>query len=156
MCNSVNLNCQNSKLKICYWNIHGHKSETIPNKLVDREFLEKLKNSDIVAISETHTQNKDLSIPGYTLVKEKIRVKQNKGPKISGGLAVFVKDYLYRSVHVVPNTNENTIWLKLKPKDTKISEDIYIGSFYVSPDNQCAQVRQLDVFWTSSRPNRSP
>ena len=145
MCRSGNLNCQNSKLKICYWKIHGCKSVIVPNKLVDREFLEKLKNSDIVAISETHTQNKDLSIPGYTLVKEKIRVKKHKGPKISGGLALFVKDYLYRSVHVVPNTNENTIWIKLKPKDTKISEDVYIGSFYVSPDNTLKNKRKTDL-----------
>ena len=88
MCRSANPNCQNPTLKICYWNIHGCKSEFVPNKLVDREFLKKLKNSDILAITETHTQNKDISIPGYTLVKEKIRVKQHKGPKISGGLAV--------------------------------------------------------------------
>ena len=68
----------------------------------------------------------DLSIPDYTLVKEKNRVKQDKGPKVIGGLAIFVKDYLYRPVHVVPNTSENTIWIKLKPKDTNISEDVYI------------------------------
>ena len=113
---------------------------------MDREFLKKLKNSDILAITETHTQNKDISIPGYTLVKEKIRVKQHKGPKISGGLAVFVKDYLYRSIHVVPNTNENTIWIKMKPKDTKINTDIYIGFFYVSPDNTLKHKRKTDLF----------
>ena len=144
MCSSDKQNCPNSKLKICYWNIHGYKSEIIPNKLADKEFLQKLKNSDIVALAETHTQNKDLSIPGYTLVKNKIREKVHKGPKISGGLALFVKENLYQLVHVVPNTNENSIWIKLKSKDPKTNDDLFFGSFYVSPDN--SHKNKIDLF----------
>ena len=65
MCSGEIFKSQTSKLKICYWNIHGSKSKIIPNKLCDSEFLEILSNSDVVALSETHTQDKDISIPGY-------------------------------------------------------------------------------------------
>ena len=83
---------KNESIKICYWNIHGTKSEMIENKLLDAEFIQKLKNSDIVALSELHSEEKDPFIPGYILNKQKIRKKTHKGPKISGGLAVFAKE----------------------------------------------------------------
>ena len=60
---------QNESIKICYWNIHGTKSEMIKNKLLDAEFIQKLKNSDIVALSELHSEEKDPFIPGYILKK---------------------------------------------------------------------------------------
>ena len=105
---------ENEKIKICYWNIHGSKSEMIKNKLLDAEFILKLKNSDIVALSEMHSEEKDPFIPGYILKKQKIRKKTHKGPKISGGLAVFAKENISDQVHVVPNTNENSIWVKVE------------------------------------------
>ena len=140
MCSSANRryeiskNSKISKIKICYWNIHGTKSKIIPDKLSDREFLEKLENSDIVALSEPHTHDTDIAIPGYKLMHQKIREKKHKGPKISGGLAIFAKDYLFNSVHVIPNTNENSIWIKLKHKSCKNNEEFYLGTFYLSPD----------------------
>ena len=81
---------QHTKLKICYWNIHGTKSKLIPNKLCDEEFLGKLADSDIVALSELHTEDTDVALPGYKLLKQKKREKKHKGPKISGGLAIFI------------------------------------------------------------------
>ena len=60
---------QNESIKICYWNIHGTKSEMIKNKLLDAEFIQKLRNSDIVALSELHSEEKDPFIPGYILKK---------------------------------------------------------------------------------------
>ena len=134
MQSSDSRNPQSTKLKICYWNIHGTKSKSIQNKLCDTEFLENLANSDIVALSELHTESTDISLPGYKLVKQKIRVKKHKGPKISGGLAIFIKEHLYDLAHVIPNTSENSIWLKLKQKSPN-SSDLYFGTFYVSPDN---------------------
>ena len=65
-----------------------------------------------------HSEEIDPFIPGYILKKQKIRKKTNNGPKISGGLAVFAKKKKNVSdqVHVVPNTNENSIWVKIKKK----------------------------------------
>ena len=77
--------CDVSKcLKICYWNIHGWSSKIIGNKLADSEFLEKISDCDIVALSEIHS-NKELSLPGFISLKQKIRKKLHGGPKISGG-----------------------------------------------------------------------
>ena len=72
------------RLKICYWNIHGWSSKIIGNKLADSEFLEKISDCDIVALSEIHS-DKNLSLPGFISIKQKIRKKLHGGPKISGG-----------------------------------------------------------------------
>ena len=118
-----------SEIKICYWNIHGKKSEIIKDKLLDQEFTKKLKNSDIVSISELHTEDKDLFIPGYQLLKQKIRNKTHKGPKICGGIAIFAKDDIFDLTHVVPNYNENSIWIKIK-KRSNCEKDLFIGSYH--------------------------
>ena len=111
-----------NEIKICYWNVHGLKSGIIEDKLLDPDFLKMLKNSDLVALSELHTERKDLFIPGYKILKQKIRKKEHKGPKIGGGIAVFVKENLFDLAHVVPNTNENSIWIKIKSKYKQASK----------------------------------
>ncbi len=136
-----NHNSQDREIKICFWNIHGRKSEIIKDKLLDPEFIKMLKNSDIIALAELHTEEKYLFIPGYKLLKQKIRKKEHKGPKISGGIAVFAKEAIFDSTHVVPNTNENSIWVKVKNRSDK--KDIFIGSYYVSPENK---KRKQDLF----------
>ena len=65
-----------------------------------------------MGLSELHA-DEVVSLPGYTLMKQNFREKHHKGPKISGGLAVFVKNYLQKSVQVIPNKNEDSIWIKL-------------------------------------------
>ena len=50
----------------------------IKNKLLDIEFIKKLKDSDIVALSELHTEEKDLFIPGYRLKNVRKRIKGQK------------------------------------------------------------------------------
>ena len=71
-------------LKRCYWNIHGWNSKTIGNKLIDPEFLQTISKSDIVGLSEIHSDI-EVSLPGFMSLKQKIREKRHKGPKISGG-----------------------------------------------------------------------
>ena len=73
-----------------YWNIHGISSKTLGEKTKDKKFLEIISAFDIIGISELHTKN-TLSIPGFYLKKQKFRPKKHKGPKIGGGIAVFVK-----------------------------------------------------------------
>ena len=123
---------KNNEIKICCWNIHGTKSQIIDDKLLDTEFIKKLKNSDIVSLTELHTEEKDLFIPGYRLLKQKIRKKTHKGPKIGGGIAVFAKEDL-----CVPNTSEDSIWIRLGEKSVGGGGgDVFIGSYYVSPENK--------------------
>ena len=102
---------------------------------MDQEFIEKLKKSDLVSLTELHTEEKNLFIPGYKLLKQKIRKKTHKGSKIAGGIALFANESIFDSTHVVPNDNEDSIWIKIK-KGSPSEKDLYIGSYYVSPENK--------------------
>ena len=133
-----------NEIKICYWNIYGVKSQIIKDKLLDPEFINKLQNSDIVSLTELHTEEKDIFLPGYRLLKQKIRKKTHKGPKISGGIAVFAKENLFDSTHVVPNTNENSIWIQLKGGSVG-GRDLFVGSYYVSPENKKSKHNLFNV-----------
>ena len=97
-----------------------------------------MKKLDIIGLTETHLGKEDqLSIPGfsppYTL---KRGISQNRS-KSSGGIAVFVKDYLAHSKAVcrISTDSKNAIWLKLKKEHFNEPEDIYIDTFYLSPDS---------------------
>ena len=117
---------------ICsYWNIEGHHSKIVGNKLNDPEFLKMISGSDIVGLGEIHA-DKEVSIPGFKSVKQKIREKKFKGPKISGGIGLFVKREISHIVQAVPNKNNDSIWIKLKKKFLQ-ENNVYIGTYYISP-----------------------
>ena len=122
------------KIKCAYWNINGHNSKIIGDKLSDAQFLERISDSDILGLAELHA-NEEVCVPGFNLIKQKIREKKFKGPKIAGGLAIFVKAEIEHLVQVIPNNNENSIWIKLGKSISGEMEDIYIGTYYVSPPN---------------------
>ena len=98
-------------VRVSYWNIHGWKSKIIENKLVDPDFLKHIGNSEILCLSELHTRE-SVSIPGYTLIKQKIREEKHKSIKISGGIAVFTRNEIKDYVSYVPNTCADSIWKK--------------------------------------------
>ena len=103
-------------LKFCYWNIHGWNSKIIGNKLIDKEFLEKVSKYDIVALAELHCEN-ELSLPGFTNIKQKIREKKHKGPKIAGGIGIYVKEKYLNIIELMPNKNPDSIWIKIRKEN---------------------------------------
>ena len=82
MCRSEvpRLKSQISKRNLCFWNIHGHTSKLIGDKLSDLEFLRICRDSEILGLAELHTDT-TLSIPGYRLIKQKNREKITKGQR---------------------------------------------------------------------------
>ena len=94
---------------LLYWNIHGQVTEIVGNKFTDIEFLKVCKDYDILGISELHTDTTP-SIKGFKLIKDKKR--QSKGPKKSGGIAVFAKKEIAHMVKLIPNNHKDSIWVK--------------------------------------------
>ena len=109
---------------------------------MDKEFLEKISNCDIVALSELHS-DKELSLPGFESLKQKIRKKTHDGPKISGGIGIFIKEEVKHLVQLLPNENQDSIWIKIKKEACNEPEDIFIGSFYVSPEGKNVQINLI-------------
>ena len=127
-----------------YWNIQGYKSKIVGNKLEDPEFLNIISGSDILGIAELHA-NIEVSIPGFKCMKQKIRGKKFKGPKIAGGIGFFVRNEISHYVQVVPNSNIDSIWIKLQKKFLGETDDIFIGTYYGSPQ-KCKNDDTSDFF----------
>ena len=129
------INALSHNLNISFWNINGYKSKILGNKLTDPDFLMEIENSDIIGIGETHIHDdilKELTIPGFVLLEYKNR-KKNAQNTSSGGLAIFVRHAIKKIVHPIQSENQDIIWLKMDKKYLDSSNDIYIGTLYISP-----------------------
>ena len=72
-----------------------------------------INNCEILCLSELHTHD-SVWIPGFTLIKQKIREEKHKSIKISGGLAIFIKNEMEKYAKYIPNTCDDSIWIKIK------------------------------------------
>lgn len=124
-----------SIVKIGFWNIHCHRSKILGDKLVDNEFLNVISDCDIIGLGEIQSHD-EVSLPGFVSKKQKIRKKNSKGPRIAGGVGVFVKEGIDHLVDVMPNDIEDSIWVKIKGELNGSKEDMYLGTYYVSPYNK--------------------
>ena len=122
-----------TSLNISFWNLNGHKSQYIGDKLSDSEFIDNLAGIDIIGLGEVHAES-EVSIPGFVSKKQKIREKKFQGPKIAGGIGIFVREEIDDLVEVISNSNEDSIWIKISKEKFDGNSDLYLGTYYVSPD----------------------
>ena len=123
------------ELNIFCWNIHGKVSKLVGDKFLNTEFLHSIQNSHVLGLVELHTESIP-NIPGFKLIKQKIRKNLHKGPKIAGGLAVFARADIAHMIKHVDNDSNDSIWVKIKKEETGENNDIYIGTIYLSPANK--------------------
>ena len=120
------------------------------DKFLDVEFKNICNKHDIVAFAELHYETV-ACMNGFTLLKQKIRNKIHKGPKIAGGLAVFVKNEIYHLVVPMVNQNEDSIWIKFSKGISREKEDIFIGTCYISPSNNKTSHSSLEFFFDEAK-----
>ena len=123
-------------LNITFWNINGYNSRIVGNKLVDPDFLAEVKKSDIIGLGETHIHNEileKLCIPDFVRLKYKSRNKSTSNNRSFGGIAVFAKKEISKILRPVETGNQDIIWLKMNKDDSGLTNDIYIGTAYISP-----------------------
>ena len=82
--------CSIGSITCGYWNINGHRSKYLGDKLVDQDFLKCVAGCDIIGLGEIQSEG-EVDIAGYVCVKQKIREKKFRGPKIAGGKGYLLK-----------------------------------------------------------------
>ena len=124
-------------LKIGFMNINNFQSSTIGNKLQNEDFINLSNRFDIFGIVETHAKSDShIDITGFSNPFQCFRASKNQH-KAFGGIAVFVRTSLMesRGVTKVKTNNENAVWIKLSKSVFGLSNDVYIGTIYLSPIN---------------------
>ena len=127
------LNANNS-LDFCAWNIHGYQSRQIGPKFIDSDFLNQIQDIDLLGLTHIHDEIlEELNIPGFTRISYKNREKNLRSGTASGGIAVFAKAHLANMFNAIKNNNTDSVWVKLKKEFTGEENDIFIGTWYISP-----------------------
>ena len=87
-----------------------------------------------------------MNIPGFSDPFSVSRPKSESN-KHSGGIAVYAKTYLIDSKTVcqVNTHNKNSVWLKLTKDKFDEPEDIFVGTFYLSPESYENQIKSYYV-----------
>lgn len=131
MCRSSYL--KKNQLHIACWNINGFTSKGF-NKYSDLDFMKEIASKDIVCLLETYCPlDKCLNIKGFKSV-HLIRPKNKKVNKHSGGLSVFIKDFLRPGIKFLEHKTSDYIWLKLDKVFFGLIEDIYLCFIYDPPE----------------------
>ncbi len=123
-------------MKVTSWNLNGYKSRHFGNKLIHRDFISEIGNSDIVGLTETHIHKEilgELDIPGYSRIAYKNETITGKTKKGHGGIAVFIKEHLVKKVTPIQTDREYSIWIKIKNEVSQGQDDTFLSFVYMNP-----------------------
>ena len=122
-----------NSLKICHWNVEGMRSQVLGNKSEDKVFMSKVRNYDVIGLTETHDMGDTLiQIPGFKTYKS-VRPINPKAKKGSGGVAVLIKDCLLPRTRYLKSQSSDIMWLEVRGHI--MAEVLYTAIVYLSPSN---------------------
>ena len=117
-------------LSIGSWNICGAK-----NKLNDPDFLELLKEHDIIILGETFADGDTVHVDGYKCKNLFRNAKHKKARRNSGGISVLTKNNIAAFIKPVLTTAEHFIWIRISKELTGYTSDTFCCCAYIPPVN---------------------
>ena len=89
----------------------------------------------VVGLVETHTHPlSDILVEGYTVFHNPRRRDPSLTNKLSGGVAVLVRDTLAKSIQPLTPHPEDSLWLKIQGRAVGMEQDFALGIVYVPPN----------------------
>ena len=132
------------QLNILSWNCNGLSTD----KKENIDFVKYLTKYDIIFLYETWCSNSSvIELNEYKSINLFRKFQHKKAKRNSGGIVVYLKDYLVPGIELVRNDFDTIIWLKLKKDFFQFSEDIYLSGVYIWCENSPAyNVHNVDLF----------
>ncbi|KAI4889447.1 hypothetical protein NFI96_002246 [Prochilodus magdalenae] len=122
-------------LCISMWNIQGIKSSLFGYKSQNTEFINNIKNTDIIILQETWcksdsvthcpTNYKEIIIPS-------VKHTNTKKGRDSGGIIIWYKSELSKFITPL-KLHKSHIWLKIKKEITDSVKDLFLCTVYIPP-----------------------
>jgi exonuclease III len=119
-------------LRFCSWNIEG-----LSRKVADSDFISTIRQFDFISLVETwlSQDNCDLNLDGFYSFS-KCRKKTKNGCRNSGGITILVKSSIRKGVKFLDKEScEEFVWWKLDKDFFNLTQDIFICSVYIPPQN---------------------
>ena len=106
------------------------------------DFIELLNSNDVVCITESwkceaqiKLIEREISETFYIIYS--CRRKNKRAKRDSGGIVVFIKNYLSDFIKTADNSDEDIIWLKVDRMYTNYEMDTFVCCAYISPKTSC-------------------
>ena len=124
-----------SNLSFTTWNINGINDKTIGNKLQTTDFSLGVKNSDIIILVETWS-DEEPSLPGYKcFLNPTQKFRRSSGGRRSGGIAIlYNRSKLDKNIFLVKQ-HSNYMWIKITKEVLSLDKDLFICGVYIPPAN---------------------
>ena len=120
------------------WNIQS-RDTTEGNKLEDPDFINRLKDSDIICFQETRKPPKLCNYKAFS---------STRPGQSSGGVSILYKTGISGGVtHYKSNISVDFVTIKLNKNFFHTKNDIYIVCFYIPPSNSSYRKRQEKNPW---------
>ncbi|CAB3994131.1 Hypothetical predicted protein [Paramuricea clavata] len=122
-----------SRLSISAWNIHGLKHKTLGDKLSNIDFIENVKDLDLIFLTETWS-NEINSIPGFvTLSTITATRKSNSACRLSGGISLLFKKEFENAIFIEKQT-KNFLWCRIDNTILNSTKNLFICGVYIPPE----------------------
>ena len=125
-------------ISIASWNVNGiaHTPDKVNRifKTEEPDFMNYINNHHIVGLLETKVKaSEKITIDGY--VTEQIGRKISANRRYYGGICIAIKKSIATGVSVLKSGDESEyVWARLDRNFFNISEDVYVGFVYASPE----------------------
>ena len=121
---------QRNILNIAAWNING-----LVNKISDRYFVNTVNDFDCIVLCETWlSQALDSNSIDGLVPFSKIRPKNAKARRSSGGISILLKPEVRKGVKFIENENDICIWLKFDKTYFRMPQDLLLCACYIPPE----------------------
>ena len=106
-----------------------------------------LKCFDVIMLTETWSSAKSsYGLDGFDYFDFHRNYRHVRARKAAGGQGIFIRKEINKGVEIIRSYKDELAWLKLKKKFFHLTDDIYIGSVYVYPeDSTCANEDQFVI-----------
>ena len=96
------------------------------------EFIELIKNYEIIGIQESKTDDcDDIKVPGYNVY---FNNRENLSRRKSGGIALLIKEEIQKYVKVEKqHSSQLVLWFSISKELLNIDNDVLCGVVYVPP-----------------------
>ena len=116
------------------WNITGLAGKFYGNIFSRNDFQKFITKFNIICLSETWANKHDnFLLKGYVEYSV-IRKKHKKAKKNSGGISIFLAEFLNKHTTRHKSASENLLWLHINLKALKGGYNILLAALYVSPE----------------------
>ena len=114
-------------------NVQGLVTKTT-NKLFSDELRLIFRQSDFVLLTETWASEfTDLSVDDFILIQLNRLEQRHKAKRCSGGIALYIRQSLYRYCTVLAKNSDDIVWMKIQGNLFNLSHDLFLCLCYIIP-----------------------